>query len=61
MFDRLTPAARSVVAAGDDEAALRGDRRVGTDHLLLGLLHDPATAELVGVDLETAIERLEQL
>lgn len=61
MFDRLTPAARAAVAAGDDEAALRGDRRVGTDHLLLGLLHDPATAELVGVDVETARSRLRAL
>jgi len=61
VLDRLTPAARAVVAAGDDEAALRGDRRVGTDHLLLGLLHDPATAELVGVDLATARRRLREL
>ena len=61
MFDRLTPAARAVVAAGDNEAALRGDRRVGTDHLLLGLLHDPATAELVGVDLQTARSELRSL
>ena len=61
MFDRLTPAARAAVAAGDDEAALRGDRRVGTDHLLLGLLHDPAAAELVGVDLDAARAQLRAL
>ena len=61
MLDRLSPAARAAVAAGDDEAALRGDRRVGTDHLLLGLLHDPATAELVGIDLQTARSELRSL
>ena len=61
MFDRLTPAARQVVAASADEAALRGDRRIGTDHLLLGLLHDPATAALVGVDVDTARARLQDL
>jgi ATP-dependent Clp protease ATP-binding subunit ClpA len=61
VFDRLTSDARTAVAAADDEAALRGDRRVGTDHLLLGLLHDPATAELVGVDVETARAQLRAL
>jgi ATP-dependent Clp protease ATP-binding subunit ClpA len=27
---------------------------MGTDHLLLGVLHDPAAAKLLGVDLEAA-------
>jgi len=27
---------------------------MGTDHLLLGLLHEPAAAKLLGVDLEAA-------
>lgn len=49
------------MAAADAEAALRGDRRVGTDHLLLGLLHDPAIADAVGVDLETARSELRTL
>lgn len=34
-----------------EEAALRGDRRVGTDHLLLGLLHDDDVASQVGADV----------
>ncbi|MEZ0446435.1 Clp protease N-terminal domain-containing protein [Cellulomonas sp. ICMP 17802] len=61
MFDRLTPAARAAVSAGADEAALRGDRRVGTDHLLLGLLHDPEIAQLLGVDLDHARSQLRTL
>lgn len=41
----------ALVRAGQ-EAALRGDRRVGTDHLLLGLLHDDDVAARVGADVE---------
>ena len=54
MFERFDRAARSAVAASADEAGRRGDRRIGTDHLLLGLLHDPEIAALVGVDLARA-------
>lgn len=43
----------ALVRAGE-EAARRGDRRVGTDHLLLGLLHDEAIAHAVGADVERA-------
>jgi len=39
-----------------EEARRRGDRRLGTDHLLLGLLHDPvsAAARALQVDLDAA-------
>ncbi len=37
-----------------DEARERGDRRLGTDHLLLGLLHDAPAVEALGVTLEKA-------
>ena len=37
-----------------DEARQRGDRRLGTDHLLLGLLHDGTAAQALGVTLESA-------
>jgi hypothetical protein len=37
-----------------EEIARRGDRRVGTDHLLLGLLHDADVAAALGVDVERA-------
>ncbi len=47
---------RMVLRSADDEARRRGDRRVGTDHLLLGLLHDPDSeaARALGVSLEEA-------
>ncbi|MET1071690.1 MAG: Clp protease N-terminal domain-containing protein [Umezawaea sp.] len=51
---------RLVVAAAFDEARGRGDRRVGTEHLLLGLLRDPDAAEAFGVDLATARAALEE-
>jgi ATP-dependent Clp protease ATP-binding subunit ClpA len=51
----LTADARKrVLTSAADEARRRGDRRMGTDHLLLGLLHEPSTAKLLGVDLDAA-------
>lgn len=44
-----------------EEAALRGDRRVGTDHLLLGLLHDDDVAALLGADVERGRAAARQL
>lgn len=38
MFERFTRDARAVVSAAVAEAQERGDRRVGTEHLLLGVL-----------------------
>jgi ATP-dependent Clp protease ATP-binding subunit ClpA len=57
MVKRLSEDARKLVlTAAADEARRRGDRRLGTDHLLLGLLHDPAAeaASALGVDLASA-------
>ncbi len=54
MFERFAAAARSAVTSSVQEAEYRGDRRIGTDHLLLGLLHDPEMSALVGVDVQRA-------
>jgi hypothetical protein len=35
-----------------EEALRRGDRRVGTEHLLLGLLREPELADALGHDLD---------
>jgi hypothetical protein len=48
-------------AAAREEARIRGDRRVGTDHLLLGLLRDPEIEEVLQVTLESAREALNSL
>lgn len=37
MFERFTRSARSVVTFAVEEAERRGDRHIGTEHLLLGL------------------------
>ncbi len=44
MFNRFSKSARQAVTAAVDEAHARGDRRVGTEHLLLGLLQVPHMA-----------------
>ena len=41
-----------------EEARALGDRRVGTEHLVLGLLREPALADAVGHDLTSARETL---
>ena len=53
----------AVVKAALDEARQRGDRRLGTEHLLLGLLHEPdaVTVRSLGVDLGQARSALDAL
>ena len=65
MLDRLMGKSPlgTVVTAALDEAWRRGDRRLGTEHLVLGLLHDPAPAQTLGVTLDqarTALDALDQ-
>jgi hypothetical protein len=43
------------------EARRRGDRRTGTDHLLLALFEDPAIDGVLGVNLQEARQSLESL
>jgi ATP-dependent Clp protease ATP-binding subunit ClpA len=51
------------VKAAAEQARQRGDRRIGTEHLLLGLLSDPgsASARALGVDSATALAALTAL
>ena len=44
-----------------EEARRRGDRRTGTDHVLLALLEDPSTEVVLGVSLQQARQALESL
>ena len=41
-----------------EEARCRGDRRVGTEHLLLGLLQDPDIASVVGTSVQAGQDML---
>jgi len=64
MFNRrFTRASALAVQDAVEEATLRGDRRIGTEHLLLGLLHDPAAgpAAALGVDLDAGRDALHAL
>ena len=44
-----------------EEARRRGDRRAGTDHILLALFEDPSIEVVLGVSLEQARRALESL
>jgi hypothetical protein len=44
-----------------EEARRRGDRKVGTEHLILGLLREPAVAQALGCDLQTARDALDAM
>jgi hypothetical protein len=44
-----------------EEARRRGDRKVGTEHLVLGLLREPVLAQALGCDLQTARDALDAM
>jgi ATP-dependent Clp protease ATP-binding subunit ClpA len=63
MLNQFTRSARAAVRAAVDEAKRRGDARIGTEHLLLGLLHDAdgAAVRATGVDLDSARRALQAM
>jgi hypothetical protein len=44
-----------------EEARRRGDRKVGTEHLILALLREPVLAQALGCDLQTARDTLDAM
>jgi hypothetical protein len=53
MFERLTLPAREVLVEAQSEAITLGHRAIGTEHLLIGLLHDESSvAGIVLTDLD---------
>jgi ATP-dependent Clp protease ATP-binding subunit ClpA len=44
-----------------EEARRRGDRKVGTEHLVLGLLREPVLVQALGCDLQTARDTLDAM
>lgn len=64
MFERFTPDARAVVMNAIGEAERRGDRHVGSEHLLLGVIAsaNPLTSaalDVFGIDLQRARRTLD--
>ena len=51
----------TIYMRASEEARRRGDRRTGTDHVLLGLLEDPSIEVVLGVNLQQARQALESL
>ena len=66
MFERFTDRARRVVVLAQDEARLLKHNYIGTEHLLLGLIHEGAgvaarALESLGISLEMVRERVEEI
>jgi Clp amino terminal domain, pathogenicity island component len=51
----------AVYLQASEEARRRGDRRTGTDHILLALFADPSIEAVLGVSLQQARQALESL
>jgi ATP-dependent Clp protease ATP-binding subunit ClpA len=51
----------AVYLRASEEARRRGDRRTGTDHVLLALLEDPSIEFALGVSLQQARQAVESL
>jgi ATP-dependent Clp protease ATP-binding subunit ClpA len=51
----------AIYLRASEEARRRGDRRTGTDHVLLALLEHPSIEAVLGVSLEQARQALEAL
>ena len=51
----------AIYLQASEEARRRGDRRTGTEHILLAVLEDPSVAALLGVTLEHARQALDSL
>ncbi len=51
----------AIYLRASEEARRRGDRRTGTDHILLALFEDPSIGVMLGVSLQQARQALESL
>jgi len=54
MFEQFTHDTRRIVGFAMEEARSLGDKRMGTEHLLLGALHERGPADVLGVSLDDA-------
>ncbi len=66
MFERFTERARRVVVLAQEEARLLNHNYIGTEHVLLGLLHEgegvaAKALEQMGISLDAVRERVEDM
>jgi ATP-dependent Clp protease ATP-binding subunit ClpC len=66
MFERFTERARRVVVLGQEEARLLNHNYIGTEHLLLGLIHEgqgvaALALESLGMRLEAVRSQVEEI
>ena len=66
MFERFTDRARRVVVLAQEEARMLGHNYVGTEHILLGLIHEgegvaARALESLGISLDTVRQQVEEI
>jgi ATP-dependent Clp protease ATP-binding subunit ClpA len=66
MFERFTDRARRVVALAQDEARMLNHGWIGTEHILLGLIHEgkgvaARTLESLGISLDAVGQQVEEI
>jgi hypothetical protein len=65
MFERFTDRARRVVVLAQDEARMLNHKYIGTEHILLGLIHEGGVAaralESLGISLDAVRQQVEEI
>src|SRR5437879_3336271 len=66
MFERFTDRARRVVVLAREESGMLGHDYVGTEHILLGLIHEGEgvganALESLGISLEAVRQQVEEI
>ena len=66
MFERFTDRARRVVVLAQEEARLLSHNYIGTEHILLGLIHEgegiaARTLERLGISLEAVRDKVHSI
>ena len=66
MFERFTDRARRVVVLAQEEARMLNRNYIGTEHILLGLIHEgegvaAKALESLGISLETVRQQVEEI
>ncbi|MEO5982775.1 MAG: Clp protease N-terminal domain-containing protein, partial [Pedococcus sp.] len=66
MFERFTDRARRVVVLAQEEARMLNHNYIGTEHILLGLIHEgegvaSKALESLGISLESVREQVQEI